>query len=227
MFDLGLDAAGFPVIHVPDTNLFVSWLPFTKIQLEHFIAATNHPDFDLAHYNHILSYNPRISASEMDLGKYEGVFVTGILPAEARIIAQWMGNNYDLPTASEWKTFFNYFHGLEASASVIDQIRNLEGISERASTLITRLDSLTYQERHQLLGDTRRVCDQMLLRLGIMEYVYEGGYRSTYAGQGMPNRAFHPHTRSLPRDGQETLRDDLRENGGRIKQYGFRLIQRR
>lgn len=77
------------------------------------------------------------------------------------------------------------------------------------------------------MGDHPRACDQMLMRLGIMEYIYENNYRNSYAGQGQPNRHFHAHARSLPRDKYEVLAKGIRNSGARIKQYGFRLIRRR
>ena len=227
MLHIITDKTGFPVVNVAQLGIQVSWLPFTKIQLEHFIADTNSTEFDRDGYERVTSFNPRISPAEMDMGRYEGIFLTGILPAEARRIAQWMGNGYDLPTASEWKKLFNFFYSQQATEDVIDQIAELDGVSQRARAVTSRLDAITTQEIDQLLGDSRRVCDQMLMRLGVMEYIYENNYRSSYAGQGMPNRAFHPHTRMLPRDGRETLRDGLRAKGGRIKQYGFRLIRRK
>ena len=108
--DITIDKTGFPMVHLPEMKVMVSWLPFTKIQLEHFIADTNTPDFDQAKYDKIASYNHRISPAQMDIGRYEGVFLTGILPSEARLIAQWLGVDYDLPMAAEWKSIFTSFN---------------------------------------------------------------------------------------------------------------------
>lgn len=226
MLEIVVDKTGFPVVKVPDLRIEVSWLPFTKIQLEHFIADTNNPSFDQEWYDQIDQINPRISPHQMDFGKYEGIFLTGILPAEAKIVAQWMGFGYDIPTVKEWNQIFDYFYNQEASSGVIDHIINKHHLSERAKVVVKMLDEFTEQDEQQLLNDTRRVSDQMLMRLGLMEYIYENSYRNTYAGHGQPNRHFHSHVRTLPRDKHEKLARQYRESGGRIKQYGFRLIRR-
>lgn len=220
------DKTGFPLVSIPNRRLEVSWLPFTKIQLEHFLADTNSPSFDQEWYDQICNINLRINPYQMDFGKYEGIFVTGILPSEIKLISQWMGLGFDIPTIEEWDIIFDHFYAYEATSDIIDQINNSGQISERAKIIVKKLDEYTNQDKQQLLNDTRRVNDQMLMRLGLMEYIYENNYRNTYAGQGQPNRHFHPHVRSLPRDKHEKLARQYREIGGRIRQYGFRLIRR-
>ena len=226
MFDIKTDKTGFPIIEIAQIGLTVSWLPMTKIQLEHYIADTNNPNFNRSWYDDICRLNPRQAPNTMDIGRYEGVFVTGILPREAQLIAQWMGYGYDLPTADEWKLIFDHLYAMDATPEILQRLKTTRGLSARALQMIARLDSLTVQNQAQLLGETRRVCDQLLMRLGIMEYVYENSYRNSYAGQGLPNRLFHPHTRILPRDRAETLAESIRKSGSRIKQYGVRLIIR-
>ena len=223
MLQIKVDKTGFPSVVIASLGLSVSWLPFTKIQLEHFIADTNNPSFDHSWYDEINRFNPRIAPEQMDIGKYEGVFVTGILPAEAKLIAQWMGNNYDLPTAQEWKAIFNYIHAFQEPLANLEE---RDGLSGRAKKVIARINMLTDQEIPQSLGDTQRITDQMLMRLGVMEYVYENNYRNSYAGQGQPNRNFHPNARNLPRDEHEVLAEKVRTSGIRLSQYGFRLIER-
>lgn len=226
MIQITIDKTGFPFVKIPTTNLAASWLPFTKIQLEHYISDTHNPDFDQVWYDKIYSFNPRIAPHQMAISKYEGVFLTGVMPSEAKLIAKWMGYDYDLPTVSQWKTIFEYFHKQSASLDTIHEILATEGLSNRARIIIRNLEQFTSQDTQQLMDEYRSVADQMVMRLGVMEYVYENNYRNSYAGQGQPNRHFQPNVRMLPRDGEERLAKRARASGTRIRQYGFRLIQR-
>lgn len=150
MLEYTVDKSGFPSVYIPEMKLEVSWLPFTKIQLEHFIADTNNPSFDPQWYAEMAKRNPRITPWQMEVGKYEGVFVTDILPSEIKLVAQWMGPGYNLPTVAQWVDIFNCLYRKPAQAEVIEEVCSLQGLNERARILVEMLDNLTKREQYQL-----------------------------------------------------------------------------
>jgi hypothetical protein len=217
-----VDKTGFPVIQVPGTNLSIHWLPVTKIQFEHFMVDTGRFDYDW--YNAILtSHNSRISPGGMvSTANYWKLFMTGILPGEAQTFAGWF-RDYDLPTAEEWKRIVTAL-AVPQQPGLSEKIKSVAGISERARAVIDTLDRVLAQDAAQLI-DGRKVCDQMAMRLGVIEYVYENNQHNTFVGWGQPNRrfvggAFNPIRDSRP----VTLHNPA--TGARIPQWGFRLVKR-
>ena len=222
--NISVDKANFPIIRIPSLHLEINWLPITKIQFEHFLCDTGL--YDNSWYQDKLNqYNDRVAPGSISRGNYWGVFMTGILPAEALRFAKWCGRGFDLPTAHEWKKVIEYFAGMSADKAYIEAITTAPSVSERAKQLIERLEQVTNSDSQQLGSGGRLLCDQMLMRLGIMEYIYEDDQRNTFGGWGKPNRRFWGSMYDPLRDASY-VRLGKRTEGIRMKQYGFRLIRR-
>jgi hypothetical protein len=218
-----LDSSGFPMIWVQPIRAYMHWLPVTKIQIEHFLSSTNDAMFDEAWYNRLLSMNKRISPGEVRNSNYWEAFLTGILPREAQRFAIWCGRDYDLPTADEWFAAYKHFKSYNQDSSVIENIALTPGLSERAQTLLANVESAARREAASALGSERTLADQMLMRLGLMEYVYEDEQRNTFGGFGQTHSAFFGSFVS-PNSGVQRLNNPA--EGARMRQYGFRLIYR-
>jgi hypothetical protein len=219
-----VDKAGFPIMEHPDLDFAIYWFPITKIQFECFIVDTGHYDF--AWYDDKLkNYNGRISpGSTVTAATYWQLFMTGILPGEAQSFASWCGRGFDLPTSDEWKKALKVLAAVESHPSFVERAMRESGITERAKVLIGRLEQTLSEETGQLIGG-RKLCDQMAMRLGVIEYVYENKQRNTFVGWGQPSRAFYKSSYNPLNDSKPAeLQDPLK--GARIKHWGFRLIRK-
>ncbi len=231
LFKTYLDPTQFPMIEVPGTNFAISWLPVTKIQFEQFLCDTNL--YDATWYTGILAnYTPRVAPSVIHLSDYWNLFITGIMPSEAVRFANWMGRDYRLPTVQEWNKAILTLANYPASSEHVDAVLEAKddtgnkGINERAALMCRNLDEVTASETNQLIStDGRRLCDQMLMRLGVVEYVYEDNQWNTFAGWGQPNRRFFGGAMNPIRDTKPILLVN-RTEGTRMRHFGFRLIRR-
>lgn len=222
-FTLSLDRTGFPVLETPALPFSVLWLPVTKIQFEHFLVDTG--AFDNAWYQDKLNnYNPRISAGNLAITNYWQAFMTGILPSEASRYAEWTGRGADLPTAQEWKQALTTLAGWRADSAFHKAVLQTPGLSERARLLIQKMDQVLQNERSQL-SDGCFLCDQMAMRLGVLELMYEDAVRRSFCCWGQPNRRFVGGISNPLRDAAPSRFTD--RNGVRMKTVGFRLILRR
>ena len=222
-FTLSLDRTGFPILEMSALPFGVLWLPVTKIQFEHFLVDTG--AFDNSWYQDKLqNYNPRISAGNLGVTNYWQAFMTGILPFEAQRYAEWAGRGSDLPTAQEWKSALTTLANLPADRAFHEAVLRLPGLNERARLLIQRMDQVLQEERSQL-SDGSFLCDQMAMRLGILELMYEDSLRRSFCCWGQPNRRFVGGISNPLRDAAPNRFTD--RNGIRMKTVGFRLILRR
>jgi len=221
-FTLTVDKTGFPIIRLPELQFGICWLPITKMQFEHFLVDTG--AFDNAWYQDKLQqYNPRSSAGNLSVANYWQAFMTGILPGEAQRYAEWMGDGADLPTAQEWKSALTTLAGWSASASFCAAVLALPDLNERARLLIQKIDQVLQQEASQL-SDGPFLCDQMVMRLGVFEILYENAQRLSYCCWGQPNRRFSGGVNNPLRDPAPNRFTD--RNGIRMRTVGFRLIVR-
>jgi len=231
-FRITLDRTGFPMVKPDGLDFYISWLPVTKIQFEQFMCDTNL--LNNAWYQDILSkYTPRVAPGLMTLGDYWNIFMTGILPAEAVRFADWMGRDFRLPTAKEWKDALNALARQPAMPDYVEAVATYDetnagkqrSTSQRAALICRRLDTIPQPDQSQLVQtDGRRLCDQMMMRLGVVEYVYENEQRNTFVGWGQPNRRFlggifNPMVDTKP------ISLVNKNTGSRMKHFGFRLIR--
>lgn len=229
-----LDSSGFPMIEIPGMNLAMSWLPITKIQFEHFLCDTNM--FNDVWYQDLLNnFTPRVSPTAIRLGDYWNLFLTGILPSEAVRFANWMGRDYRLPTVQEWNkallTFAEYSalpeHIDKVLSAVDDTTKPERTLNERAALICRNLEEITPSDANQLVStEGRRLCDQMLMRLGLVEYVYEDNQMNTFAGWGQPNKRFFGSTMNPIARNAKPVQLVNRAEGTRMKHFGFRLVRR-
>jgi hypothetical protein len=219
-----LDRAGFPSIFVESIGAFMHWLPVTKIQMEYFMSSTSEALYNDSWYRDVLGYNPRVSPSNINGSNYWEAFITGILPRDARNYARWARESYNLPTAQEWFDAYQYLLDIPASPEHIEQILDTPRLNARVKTLLQNVEESAQQAEFQLDG-RRSLADQMLMRLGVMEFVYRDAQRNTFGGYGQTHSNFFPQMEIPRRDAPQQLANP--REGAQMKQYGFRLINTR
>ena len=218
--DLQLDKTGFPMVWMDSINAYVQWLPVTKIQMEYFLAETNDAIFDETWYYQLNQLNQRIAPTQVQSNNYWQVFATGILPRETQRYALWCGRGYSLITSDEWQQVYAEARDIEAESDVIKQVTGVKDIKERPRTLLQRVHRALPADNG--VDGQRTLADLMLLRMGIMEFVFEDHNRSTFVGLGLTNPDFVGSFRR-PEEPQ-TLKNP--SEGSRMRNYGFRLVYR-
>jgi hypothetical protein len=222
---LDFDRANFPMVYVEPLNAYMHWLPVTKIQIEYFLSSTNDTSFNDDWYQNVLGFNDRVSPGAVTQANYWMAFITGILPRDARRFAQWAGEgSMELPTAQEWFTAYQYFMEIADDPDHIEQLATDSHIKPRTVQLIRNLEQAVKQDSFHLTGG-RHLCDQMIMRLGVMEYVYRDDSRNTYGGYGQTNNRFFGSIYEPMVDYPEPIANP--RDGAQMKHYGFRLIKRR
>ncbi|HYU35638.1 MAG TPA: hypothetical protein VEW48_26075 [Thermoanaerobaculia bacterium] len=211
------DRAGFPLVWVEEIRSHIHWLPVTKIQLEHFLCEVGDSAFDAAWYDRILELNPRVSPREINERNYWKAFATGLRPAEAERFARWCGEDYALPTTSEW--FAAYRALRDRSVSPPDWNGALQ---PRVRTLLARVrEAWSRAGQNRSLPDTR--AGHMLMRLGVLEWVEDAGNGQRWGGVGLPHPDFHG-VLTNPDHGMPMR--PLHPETDRLFYYGFRLVRR-
>jgi hypothetical protein len=101
-------------------------------------------------------------------------------------------------------------------------IDDIDGLRERIQNVLTRLDTSTKSALREV-GYERTLADQMLMRMGVMEWVGTPNQRFQWGGMGETNPEFHGSlfTPDHGQPSQPTNPDDER-----LTYYGFRLIWR-
>lgn len=213
-----LDPSGFPMVWIESIKAYMHWLPVAKIQFEHFLCASPDSYFDANWYEEVLSLNGRISPGEIRSDNYWKAFLSGIKPSEAKRFARWCGKDYSLPTLSEW---FDAYKALkELPLEPVEIIDRMGELKDRVRTLMQRLDQASGASRRI---EHRTLADQMLMRLGVMEWVECTGQRSQWGGMGQTPPAFYGSLFS-PDHGQPGIPNNPEDH--RLHPYGFRLIRR-
>lgn len=216
--ELKQDRTGFPMLRVEPLDAYLGWLPVTKIQFEQFLCETADDRFGPRWYDEVLSLNPRIAPSGIQPSNYWRSLLTGVLPAEAECFARWMGEGYRLPTCEEWTTAFDHLR--RAAPNRMEWERVLSGVAPRCLTLLDAMDQASTAAAREA-GYERRLAEQMLLRLGVMEWVQVTSGEQRWGGMGevapgLAGLLFDP-TMGEP----HLLHYPDKE---RISFYGFRLL---
>jgi len=220
-----LDRANFPMILIEPLNAYMHWLPVTKIQIEYFLSSTNDSSFNEDWYKNVLGFNDRVSPGSVTQANYWMALLTGILPRDAKRFAQWAGDGgLDFPSAQEWFATYEWLIGFPDDADHIEQLAADPRLKPRTIQLIRNLEQASKQDSFHLTGG-RHLCDQMLMRLGVMEYVYRDDLRNTYGGYGQTNNRFFGSIYEPMVDYPEPIANP--RDGAQMKHYGFRLIRRR
>ncbi len=213
-----LDNVNFPMVWVEKIKAYIHWIPVTKIQFEYFLCAVTDSHFNSNWYDEVLSLNPRITPSSVRANNYWNALLSGIKPSEVQRYTRWCGPGYTIPTLGDWFAAYTFLKSLPTEPiSVIEQ---LEGMRERTCQLLTHLDAAT-QTALTEAGYERTLADQMMMRLGLLEWVeYQ---RTGWGGMGEVNPRFHGML-FRPDDGKPST--PTNPEADRLKHYGFRLIWR-
>lgn len=217
-----LDPTGFPLIWVDAVGAFMHWLPVTKVQFECFLCAAPDSHFDARWYDAVLELNPRTSAADLRNNNYWQAFLTGISPAEAQRFANWCGGAYSVPSLEEW---FQAYKALKAEAPLDDPVVVMASLNlkERTRALVARLDTIGMAVTRDVAGSERTLADQMLMRLGVMEWVECNNQRSRWGGMGETHPKFRGALQT-PDHGQPMI--PINPETNRLGYFGLRLLWR-
>lgn len=212
-----LDKTGFPMLWVEPINAYMHWLPITKIQIEYFLCAITDSSFDATWYDTVLSLNRRISPAYIRSDNYWQAILTGIVPLEAQRFARWCGEGYEIPSLDDWFTAYKSLKSMTPKASPeMGELRN------RTQALLTKLDFASESATRDA-GYERTLADQLLMRMGVMEWVALPEHRNRWGGMGETYSKFHGDL-FTPDYGQPKLPNNPENT--RLSYYGFRLIWR-
>lgn len=219
--NITVDKTGFPLVDAADLPFAILWLPVTKIQFEHFLVDTELYDSDW--YQKNIQANGRISPGSANTSNYWQLFITDILPQAAQQYADWCGPGFNLPTSQQWKTALHYFAQSPDSPDFLNTLCTRPIVNERARAIAKIFDNLTAQDVWQL-SRSRYMCDQMGMRLGLMEVVYENEQRNSFCAWGQPNKRLYA-TANNPLVDAMPMQFIDRTRGVNMKYGGFRLIR--
>ncbi len=197
------DRTNFPLIAIEEAAVEVHLLPVTKAQFEPFVADIL--EANEAGYQEMLTLNPGVYPMAFTAENREQLVVRGILPDEALAYAHWLGEGFDLPTVSEWRTVL-------AALTQVPPPRHLapaDWLDGAARLIVEKISA-------QL--PIRTMADLSLLRGGLVEWVWQD---RALVGLGAPRPEFHPNLWDPHLNVIEPNR--LEE---RIPYFGFRLVRR-
>lgn len=199
MIRITFDNKGFPMARVRKVGAFHFW-PVTKYQYKQFLDDTGQKDTPA--YTEMLELNPEIDLQQCCTDNYEGLFITGIKPEEALAFAQWMGDEYDIPTLEEWLALYN---AAKAHKFMI-----------RLSPYGLNPEARAVNQQLKFVHDT--VLNYTFLNNGIVEWIKNG---SEYSGRGAPRDTFFPNVWNPEEDDIKVISPEYR-----LAYFGFRLIKR-
>jgi hypothetical protein len=214
------DPTGFPMVWVDVIEAYVHWLPVTKIQFETFLCAAPDNHFDEDWYKEVCRMNERLSPGAIRSSNYWRAFLTGITPSEVQRFVRWCGEGYNIPTLEQWIEMYRSLKDLPPEPPEI--IKSMPGLNTRASLLLTKINEAARAACEA--GDYRRgLAEQMLMRLGAMEWVRCRNQRSEWGGMGSTHPDFHGSLFN-PDLGQPSI--PVNAESKRLHHYGFRLVWR-
>ncbi|HVB24386.1 MAG TPA: hypothetical protein VNG51_20780 [Ktedonobacteraceae bacterium] len=213
----------FPLVVVPETNYALAWLPVTKIQIEYFLCETMDSQFDRRWYLERLKHSPRVTTEELTIDTIRQTFMTHLLFHEARTLSGWWGRDTDLPTLAEWRKALDIFDQVAAHDDFVEEVAAMPGLHPHARFLLRRVEQILSSRSYSHTAQTRLFSHQLLMRSGILEYVYKDEHRDSCVACGSLQR-FSERVRPF----EESFITQLRsaDTGERIQHLGFRLIVR-
>ena len=212
----------FPLIEVPGQDFALFWLPLTKVQVEYFLCDTIDSQFDRAWYGKRLQKTRRVSPEQLVARNLPQAFITDITFHEARIFSEWYGPGYDLPTTEEWHRALRAFEAVAAHSAYVEQILALPDLHPRARLLIDACEKAlpSYQQVRDL--SERKLSHQLMMSLGILEYVYQDATRTRCEACGTSFQVM----RSGPPDQSTVLALRHPDQGERMAVLGVRPLLR-
>jgi hypothetical protein len=225
---LELDPLGFPMVWVPELSAHVHWLPLTRIQFELFLARGGAEDLDVRWYTELCERQRRLPAREITADNFWRCLLTGVLPQEAKAVAEWLGPGFRLPRSSEW---LELLRAADRPSPSVNWSELAPTLSPRCLALLQAFAALPLKgrssERPPQYPDGRlplTLADRMLLRGGLLEWVDTGSPEQPWGGMGEVHASLHRHISRL-QDGE--VRIPRRPTEERIDHFGFRLIRER
>src|SRR5260370_4347402 len=198
-----IDRCGDRMIFAEPINCYFHLFHVTKAQFERFLGTASAIWGD-EEYAEVLKVNPRLSYRSNAEGRYEGLFLTGINPLEAKAFAGWLGDEYELPREPQWLDCYKWLEQ--------EPMRDPPaGLAEDA--LAVWRSVLTNQSPRTML-------DLSLMRERVRAWVALRDKEESYGGVGCPTKYF----RTLHRDPLKLV--TVNSTSGRGLPYGFRLISR-
>jgi hypothetical protein len=213
------DRTGFPMVYIDAIGAFMHWMPVTKLQFEYFMCSAPDSQFGEGWYEEILQPNPRVSPGAINASNYWRALLTNILPEEAQRFARWCGDEYEVPTLEVWSAAYKALKELPPESGVVERMGKLK---DRVRTTLNRLDSETAKALRDA-GYDRTLADQMLMRMGVLEWVECPTQRVHWGGMGELNPRFHGFL-FRPDSGQPSR--PVNPENERLHYYGARLIRR-
>lgn len=212
------DRAGFPMIWVDNLGAYMHWLPVSKIQFEHFLCDAPDIYFGAEWYEQTLALNPRVTPRDIVSGNYWQGLMTGVQPGEAQRFAAWCGDGYRLPTAAEWARAYQELR-LQPFRDLV-AFGVFDGRESRIRELLKRTEAASAIAL-QRLGYKRRFSDQMLLRLGVLEWVW---VEDRLPRWGMKGEPFPGFCGNLEVPGAADPASAFSPETARLACAGFRLL---
>lgn len=214
------DRTGFPMIKVDSLNAYVHFWPLTKLQFEIFICSRPDNRFSEEVYNELITLNPRISPNDVNDRNFWRAFITGLRPTEAELIAQWYGDDYEVPTLEEWhEAFIEFEKLLPIPTTLIEQHTS----TNARIRLLTKKLLQAGDRATRATASKPQLVDQMLMRGGVVEWVrYD--HDPSWAGKGRSHQGLYSMLSEPRRPAPDSLLRDPK--GDRSFYYGTRLIRR-
>ena len=215
------DQAGFPLLWMDEIKSYVYFLPITKVQFETFICQIPDPRFNINWYGEITKLNKRISPHLLSKDNYWQLFMTGIKPDEVECYQNWCnkdGHEYYVPTPKQWKDLYQIVKNKEPI--------NLEKLVLKADrrfyTSATKLEEIltSFCKR---TNRTYTLADQLLMSLGVIEWVIIDLVKFRWGGMGEPHPSFFRIINSADQGIAIEPKSPLAD---RLHSYGFRLFMR-
>jgi len=194
------------MIRLPALGLDVQVLPVTKVQFEQYLAQ---PDgLGDAWYDAVLALAPRVACFRFGEDDRERLFLTGILPAEAREYLRWLGPDYDLPTVEQWRAIHRALDELPAAVPPSSP----QGSPWQARRHVGIFDALLRQLA------PRNMQQLSLMEGGLVEWVRDG---AIHVGLGCPRPDFLSHLYNPLIDTIRPIRPNQR-----LPFFGFRAVRK-
>ena len=204
--DWRVDTTGWPMIWIPPISAYLHFFPVAKPQFEHNLAIAQNPGLNDDWYTALLRLNPRVSPWASSLDKYEGLFVTGLLPDDARDMAVMAGGGYSLPTVAQWRKAYEWLGQQEVAALPYDI---LDALAPAALRTWNGLQHRLTPARLQVFS---------LMRGGVIEWC--ANEHNPLVGMGQPRKEFYSNlTNPLTNDPHRPINANERS-----RLYGVRLL---
>lgn len=179
------DPFGFPMVRVPELEIFIHSLPLTKLQFETFLCDVLDKELSAAWYKEVLSLNPRVPIEGLTHENAWRAFITGIRADEADRFARWCGNGYRLPTAREWILIYNW--ALEQPFSLPQWQGKSKYANLRFELLYISLAGIVQES-----AKAQNLATALWMEGGVLEWVRERFSTDKPKACGLPDPRFYP-----------------------------------